>query len=339
MEVTGAHRLLTVSESSQVSAARAGVQADAEAAGFDSTDIYRAGIVATELATNLVKHATNGGELLTRVAAGAPEGAIEVLAIDRGPGIADLNTALTDGHSTAGSPGTGFGAVRRLADAFDVYSQQGRGSVVFVRLHAGRRPAAPAGAIEVAGISVAVAGESVCGDAWGATWRQDDVVLAIADGLGHGLYASEAAAAALGAFVHQQGKGGCVPALQVMHEATRHTRGAAAAVAEILPQSRLVRFAGIGNIAGVIIGDEHARQAVSHSGILGQGARTFREYSYPWPEGGHFVFHSDGLTSHWSLDGYPGVRMRHPAIMAALLYRDHSRQRDDVTVVVAGARR
>jgi hypothetical protein len=47
-----------------------------------------------------------------------------------------------------------------------------------------------------------------------------------------------------------------------------------------------------------------------------------------------FVMHSDGLSTHWSLDDYRGLRQRHPAIVAAVLYRDFSRRRDDVTVVV-----
>jgi hypothetical protein len=50
------------------------------------------------------------------------------------------------------------------------------------------------------------------------------------------------------------------------------------------------------------------------------------------------VMFSDGLASHWSLDDYPGLRQRHPTLIAAVLYRDFSRRRDDVTVVVARQR-
>ena len=63
----------------------------------------------------------------------------------------------------------------------------------------------------------------------------------------------------------------------------------------------------------------------------------FRQYQYPWPAGALLVMHSDGLASHWSLDSYPGLRLRHPALVAAVLYRDHQRGRDDVTVVVGKA--
>jgi len=49
------------------------------------------------------------------------------------------------------------------------------------------------------------------------------------------------------------------------------------------------------------------------------------------------VLHSDGLVSHWSLDAYPGLAARDPSLIAGILYRDFTRGRDDVTVVVAKA--
>jgi len=76
------------------------------------------------------------------------------------------------------------------------------------------------------------------------------------------------------------------------------------------------------------------RHAVSHNGTLGHGARQIRGYQFPWPAGALFVMHSDGLLSHWQLSDYPGLIQRHPALIAAVLYRDFSRGRDDVTVVV-----
>ena len=45
--------------------------------------------------------------------------------------------------------------------------------------------------------------------------------------------------------------------------------------------------------------------------------------------------HSDGLQTKWKLDAYPGLQMRHPSLVAAVLYRDYRRGRDDVTVLVA----
>ena len=97
---------------------------------------------------------------------------------------------------------------------------------------------------------------------------------------------------------------------------------------------------GVGNIASTIVdGSGVVRHAVSHPGTLGHQARTFRDYSYAWSDDSLLVMHSDGLATHWSFDGMPGLRRRHPAVVAAVLYREFSRRRDDVTVLVARDRR
>jgi hypothetical protein len=114
----------------------------------------------------------------------------------------------------------------------------------------------------------------------------------------------------------------------------RHTRGAAAAIAHIEQPGGLVSFAGVGNISAAICTNGTTRQAVSHNGTLGHQARHFRDYTYPWPPESLLVMHTDGLKTHWSLDAYAGVKARHPAVIASILYRDYSRNRDDVTVIV-----
>ena len=326
------HRRIAVVESSQPSAGRFAARDAAESAGLNEEDGYRAGLIATELATNLVKHAT-GGELLVREIPGIPKGEVEILAIDRGPGISDISRAMADGHSTAGSAGTGLGAVRRLADDFDIFSEQTRGTVVLARVRAGRTRHLTPRHLSVGAVSVAMKGEPVCGDGWQILQRQESALVIVADGLGHGVYASEASTAAIGT-VDPKERGDLTERLRTMHDGLRHTRGAAAAIAEILRSPRLVKFAGIGNISGTIHRPGVTRHTVSLNGTLGHEARAFREYSYPWESDAMFVMHSDGLGTHWSLDDYRGLQQRHPAIVAAVLYRDFSRQRDDVTVVV-----
>ena len=160
------------------------------------------------------------------------------------------------------------------------------------------------------------------------------MMMLLADGLGHGIGAADAANAAIAAFVRFTN---ATPseALAAVHDGVSHTRGAAAAVVSLTRSPALVKYAGVGNVSGSITINGTIRHAVSHNGTLGHEARTFREYSYPWAKDAIFVMHSDGLSSHWSLDAYPGLRMRHPTVIAAVLYRDFSRQRDDVTVLVA----
>src|SRR5436309_3144918 len=75
--------------------------------GFSRTGAGNVAVVVTEAATNLVKHATAGEILLYALQCGQI-GGIEALALDRGPGIANVAKCLRDGYSTTGSPGTGL---------------------------------------------------------------------------------------------------------------------------------------------------------------------------------------------------------------------------------------
>ena len=328
-----AQQFLPVVESSQVSAARYAAQNLASAAGLSADDVSRIALLTTELATNLVKHTGVGGALLFGTSSGADGPAFEIMAIDKGPGIQNVEQALTDGYSTAGSLGGGLGAVRRLSDERDYYSAPGKGTVIALRIGA-RRRLGVSPQFEVGAVQVAMRGEHVCGDAWRAWNGDNQLTLAVADGLGHGPDAQRAASLFVDVLEHASVRSGA-EAMQQTHLALRPTRGAAAAIAQFERGRAAVRFVGVGNISMVISDPGASRHAVSLGGTLGHEARTFREYTYPWagPSSVAVMF-SDGLTSHWSLDAYPGLRARTPAVIAAVLYRDYTRGRDDATVVV-----
>jgi len=324
--------LVPVVDASQVSAARFAAHAIATAAGFGTDDVHRAGLVTTELASNLVKHTPEGGKILLRSSADEDGGGLEITSIDHGPGIGDLRRAQVDGYSTAGSLGGGLGAVRRLTDAYDVYSSPGKGTAITVRIRRERPAAVPR--LQVGGVGLAARGEQVSGDAWNVWSNGSVVTIALADGLGHGPEAAKAAQLAIKVLsaAHSETP---AAAMQIAHQALRPTRGAAAALTAIDLAAATVRFIGVGNIACVFCEPDTTRHTVSLGGTLGHEARTFREFTYPWHHEAVAVMHSDGLTSHWSLDDYPGLRACSPALIAAVLYRDFTRGRDDVTVVVA----
>jgi hypothetical protein len=66
---------------------------------------------------------------------------------------------------------------------------------------------------------------------------------------------------------------------------------------------------------------------------VGHECRKIQTFSYPWSEVSVLVLYSDGLQTRWTLDRYPSLASRDPALVAAVLYRDFARGRDDVTVV------
>lgn len=329
MAVSRLTTAVTVDDPSQVAQARRAGAALARAIGLDEERAGRLALVVTESGTNLLRHA-GGGRILLRAVDdhGAP--AIEILALDRGPGMANVGRCMEDGYSTAGGAGTGLGAMRRLSILFDLYSRQGHGTAILSRVGG----AAPAPGLVVEGVSVSAPGEEVCGDAWEKEPRGDGVTILVVDGLGHGPAAAEASAAAVEAFRRARGQ---EPArrLQTIHDALRSTRGGAAGVADIDLRDRQVRFAGIGNIGGAVLDGDAARFLMSHNGTLGHSVGRIHEVTLPWPPRGLLVMYSDGLATPRELGRYPGLSERHPSLVAGVLWRDLVRGRDDSTIVVA----
>ena len=299
--------------------------------GFGAGELSNLGIVVTEIATNAVRHAT-GGQLILRTLASGERSGVEVLCIDRGPGMANVAECLHDGFSTGGTMGTGLGAVRRLAEDFDVFSAVESGTVVLARLWSAGEKVSDGGP-RIATICLPVDGETDCGDGWAFSTMESRTVLLSVDGLGHGVLAADAARAAIRIFSANATR----PAgeiLGLLHQGLPGTRGAAAAVTEIDQGRRVVRFAGIGNIAGWIVTDKATRAMVSHNGIVGHQARRIQEFEYPLPPDATVVTHTDGLANRWRTDRYPGLLRRDPAILAGVLYRDFVRARDDTSILV-----
>jgi anti-sigma regulatory factor (Ser/Thr protein kinase) len=325
---------LPITEASQVGEARRAATALAGRLGFDETARGKVALVATEAATNLVKHA-GGGELVLRTLERGRSCGLEILALDRGPGMADVSRCLADGFSTAGSSGNGLGAMSRLGDEFDIHSAPGLGCAVAVRLWSDPHPARRMpGRWEVGAVCLPKRGEAACGDAWATVELEGRWLVLVADGLGHGPLAAAAAREAVRVF-HEQAAAGPAEVMRAAHAALRSTRGAVVGVAEVDPERRCLTFVGVGNVAGVVATPGAGRSLVSHNGTVGHEARKIQEFTYPWPQGALLVMHSDGLASHWSLESYRGLADRDAGLIAGVLYRDFRRDRDDVTVVVA----
>lgn len=161
-------------------------------------------------------------------------------------------------------------------------------------------------------------------------------MVAIADGLGHGVGAAEAAQEALATFKKQLNLGpGEI--LSHMHDALRKTRGAVAAVVEIRPKHMSLLYAGVGNISGVVLAGADSRSLVSHNGTLGITVPRIQEFRSAWSPDAVLVLHSDGIQSKWDLSSYRGLLARHPALIGGALLRDFRRQRDDASVIVVKA--
>lgn len=320
-----------VEDPSQVAEARRRITAVAARAGLDETECGRVSLVVTELARNLLQHG-GGGELLFGLDPDVDAG-VELLALDRGRGMTDVARCLRDGYSTAGTPGTGLGAVQRLADEMAIHSRPQGGTAVLARLRR-RGAAGNTGPRDLGIVTVPRGGETACGDAGGIVRGQDgSVALLMADGLGHGELAAVASREARRLFRAQPPRDP-VSMLQAVHAGLRHTRGAAVAIAVVAPGGRSVSYGGIGNIAGLLADDGGVRRMVSHNGTAGHTVFKLQAFSYDVAGRPTIVMHSDGLSTSWSLDSHPGLLRQDPTLTAATLYRDHARGRDDCGVLV-----
>jgi anti-sigma regulatory factor (Ser/Thr protein kinase) len=323
--------LIPIDDRSQVGEARRAAAQMAETLAFDATQAGKVAIAVTEAATNIIKHAGSGKMVLAPLLRGSSTG-LEILALDRGPGIANVGASLRDGHSTAGSMGTGLGSLSRLSPSFDLYSQPGHGTAIRLELWSGPI-IPPEDELELGAVCLPKPGESVAGDGWLFEGGGDYRTVLVVDGLGHGPNAARAARAATDAFALHAS---ATPAelMEICHGALATTRGAAGAAARIAPAKSAGRFAGIGNIACRVESAGERRQLVSHSGTLGHVMRRVQEFEFAFPAGALLILHSDGLKTHWTSADYPGLMSKHAGLIAGVLYRDHERGRDDVTVVV-----
>src|SRR5262247_1145500 len=336
-------RCVPVTDASQVPAARRTAMQMTHGLGLSETETGALELVVTEAATNLVKHA-QAGQLLLRALDEAEGPGVELLALDTGPGMANVGQCLQDGYSTTSSPGTGLGAITRLATLWDLYSIPGQGTALLARVvhragavPSGQQPRRSASVPLAVGVAcVPYPGETVCGDAWMVAQQGERCLMLVADGLGHGLAAADAARAVVQA-CRQHPTRTPEELLVAAHAAAQGTRGAAVGIAEIDMAAQVIRFAGVGNIAGVVWTAAGSRGLASHNGIVGHDMRRRQVFTYSWSPDAVVVLHSDGLQSRWRLDAYPGLVRRHPSLIAGVLYRDFTRQRDDVTVLAVAA--
>lgn len=327
-----------VMERSQVAMARYRALSLARLQDFNEPTLGRLALVVTEAANNLIYHA-HGGEVILSASSDGRHRWIDLLFIDRGPGIVNLKRALEGGASTANSLGEGLGAIRRLSDRFDIFSSPGAGTVIASRLYGGPGAFEINGQLELGAVLRTKPGQTDCGDGWGfRALPGGSSLLLMVDGLGHGSAAHQATERALKVMADAKPQG-VEDLLLELHSGLAGTRGAAAACIRLDAHKGSLEFAGLGNIEGSLIVDGKRRGLASLNGTLGHGSVAVQAFHYPWPEDSVVLMHTDGIANRWSFDDYPGLARRHPALIAGTVYRDHGLSRDDAGILVLRRRR
>ncbi|HET6256014.1 MAG TPA: ATP-binding protein [Puia sp.] len=334
--VSATHTSLIVHERSYVAGAKKEIRRLAVNAGFGQHKIDEIDILASEVTSNLVKHAKQG-EILAGIVTDRQGTMLELIAIDNGPGISDPERMMQDGISTKGTLGHGLGAIRRLSDDFGIYSMREWGTVLLSRSYRDkgsedvpRRPV-----LTVRSLIVAKPGEMVSGDgSYGFIAADGKYRLMVADGLGHGFEANRAVAEAVMAF-RDYASDSPVDILRYLHATIRKTRGMVAAVVVIDPVGKMWKFCGIGNITTRFSGVHQARSYLSYNGIVGHNIPvSLIDQEVSQQDFQQITFCSDGIRSRWQQMRLPDLGRQDLAIQAGAIYKDFARRNDDMSIII-----
>jgi anti-sigma regulatory factor (Ser/Thr protein kinase) len=293
-----------------------------------------AALVVTELATNILKYAGQG-EILLRSFLGDTATGLEIIALDKGPGIANVEMAQADGYSTGGSLGAGLGTVARHSDVFEIYSLPGNGTAILSRIEA--LPPRVESRFAMGVRSTPKKGQEICGDAWAIRRIGDTFWVTLLDGLGHGPLAAEASRKAVETFQAAKITDSPEDILRQAHLDIKASRGTVMAVATLDAPAAIASFAGVGNIVAIIDVGSQVDHLLSTDGTVGYNMRTIRPSQSVWRPGRVFIATTDGLSTRWNLSRHPGLTQKHPSLIAAVLHRDFARDADDATIIVVKA--
>lgn len=329
------HIVFDIVDKSDVGELRRAIIDMAKIADMSEEASGRLAIISNEMSTNILKHSKSKGKILIRMIDTKKNIGIEIISLDKGIGIKNITNALRDGYSTAGSMGTGLGAIKRLSDQFDIYSNVGTGTVMISRVLRSSEKLNCKNVYEhdISAISVPKSGQVVCGDDWFVEDFQGKKVVLLLDGLGHGEGASEAAVKAVSVFINNVNLS-VEDIVYKLHEGLKGTRGAVLAVALLDSVNKTIKYAGIGNICARIINNNLKQNLISHDGIVGENVTIVQEYTYCWPEDSLLIMNTDGLVVNNFFDNYPGLLNRSVSIISGVIYKDCVRGNDDSTIMV-----
>jgi serine/threonine protein phosphatase PrpC len=184
-------------------------------------------------------------------------------------------------------------------------------------------------ALQVASASRPIAGESECGDQLGVFTHGARTTVVLADGLGHGLEAAQAAQRAV-ARVAERADAALSELMHDLHASLAGTRGAAVALVRIDLALGQLDHASVGNVELTALAREAVRP-IAVPGVVGARMRKVLETRHRVFAGDLVVLYTDGISSRLTLDGLRGST---PQEIADAILRQHSKPRDDAACVV-----
>jgi anti-sigma regulatory factor (Ser/Thr protein kinase) len=310
------------------------IHALAVGACFTEAKVGELDIIVAEVVSNLVKHAGGGQVLVKLVEENGIQG-IELISIDNGPGMTDVSRMVADGVSTKNSLGQGLGAMKRLSDVFQVYSQKGWGTVILIRIYKETlRSVKKLPKEQISSVVLPKPGEKVCGDGFYSITTKDHIKVFLGDGLGHGPEAAHAVMEAGKAFINCD-ETNPVEIIRYINHEVKKTRGLVGTAAIFDFNLMKWKICGVGNISTKIINSGNAKNLMAYNGIIGLNVpRTLNAQEVDYEKGQHMILCSDGIKSKWDTIKYTAIQRYDTSILSATLIKDFARNTDDMSVAV-----
>jgi anti-sigma regulatory factor (Ser/Thr protein kinase) len=339
---------LRIGAEHDVSSAVLEARGQATRVGFDVVAATQFSTAVSELARNILKYATRGEVLLTRLAESGRIG-VEAVVSDKGPGIADLETALQDHFSSGGTLGLGLPGVRRMMDEFDIRSTPDQGTVVTIRSWLGTPGAGGAGSTsaDVGACSGPLEGVTdnlewscyvrmcfghrVGGDAAVVVTGDGWVLAGLIDVLGHGPE-SAPLASKLAALIRSHGSLEPISLLEFLHESIKGDRGAAVGLCRVETASGEASFVGVGNTALRVLGSRSVRLH-SVEGVLGDRMRRLRVQRLVLGQEDLLLMYTDGVSSRFKVADLPELLFVPATRAARELVAHFGKRHDDASCI------
>ena len=317
-----------------------------------ASDLERSVIatIVSELGSNVLKYAAPGSVEVRRLRQGL-DAEVEIVARDTGPGIADLELALTEHYSSGRTLGLGLTGVRRMSDHFHIASSPGGGTTVMVRKRL-TLTTARTGGPNAASVPLRLSGEGwslaagvrprrgarVGGDQPFAFQNGNHLLVGVIDATGHGLAAHDLAQLLTTSLREALTEGPSLPdpsaLLETLHERCIGTPGAAVSVTHIDLSDGRFAYLAVGNVRAAVLGAQ-AFRGVSRDGMLGRRWPTpFVQRSQLSP-GDRLLIWSDGFPESLARE-IPPDALAEPdlSLVTERLIEAQAREHDDAGLLV-----
>lgn len=329
--VNAVHLRLNAADRSYFAILKKEVHALALAGGIETKRLAELDIIVAEIVSNLAKHA-DGGEMFVKLVEEKGVQGLEIIAVDNGPGISDLKGMMVDGASSKNTLGHGLGAIKRLSDLFQIYTQKGWGTLLLVRIFNKPLPARKREDANVRSLLVPKPGEEECGDGFYAKHTKEHIKLFLGDGLGHGKEAAIAVNKAIDAF-KLCAENSPVENLRFINHSVKKTRGLVATVAVFNIKERRWKICGVGNISTRFFGATASKTHSPYNGIIGLNMpNTMNDQEVPYESGQCIILCSDGVRSKWDILRFPGILRYDLSLLNAAIFKDFARNTDDLSI-------